>query len=157
MKRILIFSDTHNDTTRAMNVILQTESVWAIIHAGDCVRDAEDIAAMFPKIPVYYVTGNNDFLSSAPRALNISVDKKNIFVVHGHNERVKYEYTLNTLLEKGRRQNADLIVFGHTHKPLIEYRENMILLNPGSIKYGGTYAVLEVDGTDMKVRIENYG
>ena len=156
MKRILIFSDTHNDTTSPMQVIMQTKAVDAIIHAGDCVRDAQDLEAMFPQIPVYYVMGNNDFFSNAPRALNVTIGKKNIFIVHGHNERVKYEYTLSTLIEKGQRQMADLIVFGHTHKPLIDYHKNMTILNPGSLKYGGTYAVCEIENDKLKVEIKNY-
>ena len=38
-------------------------------------------------------------------------------------------------------------LFGHTHVPVNRTEEGILLLNPGSIGYGGTYALLtERDG-----------
>ena len=38
-------------------------------------------------------------------------------------------------------------LFGHTHVPVNRTEEGVLLLNPGSIGYGGTYALLtEKDG-----------
>ena len=155
MKRILIFSDTHNDINHCIRLLTNTEGVDAVIHAGDCVRDAEDLHYAFPDIPIHYVRGNNDFLSSAPDKLTVTIGGKRILIVHGHIERVKYDLSLMALTEKGEKANADLVVFGHTHMPQTEYRGKMIILNPGSVRFTRTYAVAEIDDDVLKTAIIN--
>lgn len=155
MKRILIFSDTHNDINPCIRLLMNMKDVDAIIHAGDCVRDAEDLHYAFPDIPMHYVRGNNDFLSGAPDKLTVTIGGKKILIVHGHMERVKYDLSLSTLTEKGEQTNADLVVFGHTHMPRTEYRGKMIILNPGSVRFTRTYAVAEIEDDVLKTSIIN--
>ena len=66
MKKILIFSDTHGDINRCLDIIEKADSVSAIFHAGDYTGDAEDLESIYPNIPIYYVKGNNDYFSKAP-------------------------------------------------------------------------------------------
>ena len=155
MKRILIFSDTHNQINSCIRLLMNMKNVDAVIHAGDCVSDAEDLHYAFPDIPMYYVRGNNDFLSGAPDKLTVTIGGKRILIVHGHNERVKYDLSLSTLTEKGEAANADLVVFGHTHMPRTEYRGKMIILNPGSVRFTRTYAVAEIEDDVLKTSIIN--
>ena len=65
MKKILIFSDTHGDINRCLDIIEKADSVSAIFHAGDYTGDAEDLESIYPNIPIYYVKGNNDYFSKA--------------------------------------------------------------------------------------------
>ena len=44
MKKILIFSDTHGDINRCLDIIEKADSVSAIFHAGDYTGDAEDLS-----------------------------------------------------------------------------------------------------------------
>ena len=55
MKKILIFSDTHGDINRSLDIIEKADSVSAIFHAGDYTGDAEDLESIYPSIPIYYV------------------------------------------------------------------------------------------------------
>lgn len=155
MKKILIFSDTHGYTNQCIDIIKETDVVSTVIHAGDYVRDAEDLASIFPNIPMYYVKGNNDIFSDAPMKMNIEIGGKRIFITHGHEYRVKYEADYRTLVEKGRAENADLTVFGHTHIPYTSYEGKMTVINPGSVIFSKTYAVAEIDGDRLKTRIVN--
>lgn len=127
--------------------------ITAVIHAGDSARDAEDLKYAFPEIPVYYVRGNNDFLSGAPDKLTVTVGGVKILIVHGHIERVKYDLSLSALAEKGEKTNAGLVVFGHTHTPRTEYRGKMIILNPGSVRFSRTYAEAEIENGVLKTKI----
>ncbi len=145
MKRILIFSDTHGYIDPCVRLMSAGDRADAVIHAGDSARDAQDLKYAFPEIPVYYVRGNNDFLSGAPDKLAVTIGGKKILIVHGHIERVKYDLTLSELTAKGEKTNADLVVFGHTHIPRTEYRGKMIIINPGSVRFSRTYAVAEID------------
>lgn len=153
MQKILVFSDTHGDINDCIDIINAEKLLSAVIHAGDCARDAEDLSSIFPNIPIHYVSGNNDWYSSAPLNLNLKIGGKNIFVTHGHGYRVKYEYNLSSLAEKARQNSADLVIFGHTHKPQTEYIGKMILLNPGSVRFTRTYAEAVIDGNEIKTRI----
>ena len=153
MKRVLIFSDTHDYIEPCVRLMTQMKDVDAVIHAGDSARDAQDLKYAFPEIPVYYVRGNNDWFSDAPDKLSVTIGGKKILIVHGHIERVKYDLTLSELTRKGEAANADLVVFGHTHKPRTEYRGKMIILNPGSVRFSRTYAVAEIEGDVLKTAI----
>ena len=157
MKRILIFSDSHGDTDRCIDIINKFENrLDAIIHAGDCVRDAEDISFIFPDIPIYYVRGNNDFLTTAPGDVIMDIGGVRIFVTHGHDYRVKYELKYSTLAAKAESVGAKLCVFGHTHISYTDFKGEMTILNPGSIRFDGTYAIAEIENGKVKTTILDY-
>lgn len=153
MKKILIFSDTHGYIDSCINIISSADMVSAVIHAGDCADDADDLISIFPHIPIYHVKGNNDFYTGAPSKLMLEIGGKNIFVTHGHEYRVKYESDYRTLAQKALDADADLAIFGHTHIPYTGYIKNLTLLNPGSIRFSRTYAIAEIDGTTLKTKI----
>jgi putative phosphoesterase len=54
---------------------------------------------------------------------------------------------------------VDIVVFGSSHKPMIEQHKGVLLVNPGSptLPLGchglGTVAILEVDGEKAEARI----
>ena len=152
MKRITIFSDTHGNTERCIRVI-DTTKPDIIVHAGDCERDAQALISLYPDIKFYCVCGNNDFSRSFPPYQLFEADGKVIFVTHGHNYNVKYESKYQTLFEQAKRVNADLCIFGHTHIPYSDFRENMRLLNPGSMRFGGTYGICEIENNSLKICI----
>ena len=148
--RILIFSDSHTDISLCTSVITKIGADM-IIHAGDHAADAERLANIFPDIPVKYVKGNCDF-SSAPSELKIQLpDNKKIYVTHGHTYNVKSSYLPVEL--KAEEVNADMVVFGHTHIPYNLNTGRRIFLNPGSIKYSGTFAVAELDNGKLSADI----
>jgi hypothetical protein len=60
---------------------------------------------------------------------------------------------LRTIKDEALGRGADIVMFGHTHRPVIEVEENLTLINPGSISYPRqadrkcTYIMMEVDDT----------
>lgn len=156
MKKILIFSDSHGDINRCIDIMRSTDNVNAVIHAGDSASDAEDLSYIYPDMPVYYVKGNNDFFSSAPPHMTVMIDGVRIFISHGHEERVKYESDYRTLKAKAKAASADLAVFGHTHISHVSYDGGITTVNPGSIRFTATYAVAEINGGKLDVKIMEY-
>ncbi len=142
MTRIIIFSDTHQHIDDCIYVLNTMPGVTAVIHAGDHDSDAEDLQAIFPEIPFYYVRGNCDY-SSNPSERLVTIDDKRIFIAHGHTYGVKAG--IERIKKAGVQNKADLVVYGHTHYPNTEYFMGMTLLNPGSVRYSGTYAVAEIE------------
>lgn len=152
MKRILIFSDTHgyiNDCIR----LIDTLSPTAIIHAGDIVRDCDDLMTLYPNIPIHCVCGNNDFSSRFPWDLTVTEEDKKIFITHGHTYRVKYETSYSTLLKKAKEAGADMCVFGHTHIPYNDIKDGIMIMNPGSVRFTRTYGVCEIENGKMRADI----
>lgn len=154
--RILVFSDTHGTIRPCTWAIETIQDVDLILHAGDCVRDAEDLACLYPDIPFWYVRGNNDFSCNAPDEKVIDVCGKRIFLTHGHIYQVKYDSDYECLIQKGREKNADIIVFGHTHIPFEERKNHLSILNPGSVRFGNTYGVIEIENKKIGLSVLNF-
>lgn len=154
MKKIYIFSDTHSNISDAVDVLERADRVDAIIHAGDYVNDANNISILFPNIPMYSVRGNGDYFSRGSDNLTITIDGVKIFITHGHRYNVKSEFSLRTLKAAGRDAGAKLVVFGHTHSPIVDYDGDMTIVNPGSAGYNHQYAVVTIE--DGKVKASTY-
>ncbi len=98
-----------------------------VVHAGDYVT-ADALDAFESVCDLRGVYGNNDppaVRDRVPETRLLSWNGARIAVAHGHN---RSEIELSML---ARQSNADLLVFGHSHRP--EFREGVVpLLNPGS-------------------------
>ncbi len=152
MKRILVFSDSHGDIDLCIDAVSRIPADM-IIHAGDYVRDAEKLTARFPDKDIRYVQGNNDLWAKAPKELIIEEDGVRIFVVHGHEQRVKYEMNYSTMAKAARERDCSMAVFGHTHIQYEGETDGVKLLNPGSTLFGGTYAIIEIENGSAKTCI----
>ena len=148
--KILIFSDSHkNFNAMAMAIEKEFPIDW-IIHAGDVQRDVEDLEIMYPKTPICYVLGNNDyFIHNVPSDRFFELGGVKIFLTHGHNYGVKY--SLAKLLQKGKELGADIIIFGHTHRAYLEKEGRITLFNPGAASR--SYGVLEIENGKFKLEI----
>ena len=123
-----------------------------VFHLGDCVPDAEDLMSAFDTLDLTYVPGNCDFYTTAAPSLLREVCGTRIFLTHGHLFGVKSG--LSRLLLEGKRLGAQLILFGHTHRPFLEERDGIWLLNPGSCAApGGGYAVVELDSDGFECEL----
>ena len=146
--KILIVSDTHRNHDNLDIVLGQEKPLDLLIHLGDA-EGCEDYIEAMAECPVEVVAGNNDFFSSLPYEQEIKIGKYKIFLTHGH-----YYYVnagISRIHSEGITRGADIVMFGHTHRPLLERIEDMIILNPGSISYprqegkNPSYIVMEVD------------
>lgn len=128
--KLLILSDSHG-RVREMESAVRAECPDAVMHLGDCVRDAEALRAAFPALVLYAVAGNCDPRGSASEARLFELDGIKIYMTHGHiyNVKMGLERMYYAACEKGAR----VALFGHTHRPVQIERGGLLLLNPGSI------------------------
>lgn len=145
VKRILVFSDTHGNFEKAISIINSTPNIDACIHCGDMLRDCHEIERAFPRLPFYYVCGNNDYTFDVPYDIDVTIGGNKILVTHGHRYRVKMG---TSLLKQKFSEGYDIILYGHTHQTDSEWvAPNKLILNPGSLGYiSSTYALLEIAG-----------
>ena len=144
--KVLVVSDSHGNCTHLRRAITK-ERPQAVIHLGDGRRDILEVMGDRPQIPLYSVPGNCDLRSQnlAP-VQQITLEGVHILLAHGHTFGVKSGY--RTYLNYGHRQEADLILSGHTHVACVWEDGGMLLVNPGSVGNGShpSYAVLELAG-----------
>lgn len=131
--KIAVFSDTHKHITGAQRVISEHKPDL-ILHLGDHIRDAYRLKELFPDIPLECVPGNCDYAPTEPETKLITVQGLNLMLTHGHNYRVKYE-TL-ALLNAAYFQGADMVLFGHTHRPVNDRMDGLYVVNPGTAGQG---------------------
>ena len=152
--KLLILSDSHQEIN-AMVEAVGREQPDMILHLGDHYSDAQELKLYFPELPLHAVEGNTDYAPGAPGELLLPIGGKLVYMTHGHFYGVKTG--LSSIARKGKSVGADLVLFGHTHVPLLRDEGNMTLLNPGSIgrysrgfgKREATYAVVTIENGDM--------
>ncbi len=129
---ILIVSDTHRMHEHLEKQIKKMKHIDLMIHLGD-VEGATEYIRSLVDCPVEFVAGNNDFYDDLPREKEINIGKYKVLLTHGHYLGVNF--TRNDIIRYARSLGCDIVMFGHTHKPIIDYAGDVIALNPGSIGY----------------------
>ena len=122
IKRIGVISDTHGVLRDEALAALQDSEL--ILHAGD-IGAPEVLARLREIAPVYAVRGNNDragWAQAVPLTEAIEVGNHSIYLLHDIAEL--------DLDPAAARFSA--VITGHSHKPLIERRDGVLYLNPGS-------------------------
>lgn len=149
--RILIVSDTHRRDINLRVLINKVAPIDMLIHCGDA-EGSEGYIEEIARCPVYIVAGNNDYFGNLPREREFMIGSHKVFLTHGHNY---YVYMSNEILkEEARARGADIVMYGHTHKPLIDIGRtplDVTAINPGSLSYPRqegrkpSYILMELD------------
>ena len=128
--RLLVISDTHGMRPGIIKVLRRHEDIKHVAFLGDMLPDIANIPEMRDRT-LYAVRGNCDFGGEEPTSLFIELEGKKIFMCHGHEYNVKWTYdkAINAACVRG----ADLLLFGHTHTPIIDYINGLHIVNPGSL------------------------
>jgi putative phosphoesterase len=131
--KVLVLSDTHlgPDTLDRL-----PERVWAladeadvVLHAGDVV-DVAVLTALAERAPVHAVLGNNDHAlrGRLPEVTQVDLDGVVVGMIHDSGTRAGRGPRMAR-----RFPEAQVVVFGHSHEPLVEQVEGgPLLVNPGS-------------------------
>lgn len=147
--RIGLVSDSHGNLEDLKNAVDQMGRVDAVFHMGDYVDDGFQIKR-WVSAPVFAVKGNMDVYSNEGQLfVKTALGGKMILACHGHTLRVKNEYS--TIRYKGLEEGADIVLFGHTHIPMIDQDEQLLMMNPGSCSLPHmngikTFGIIEITG-----------
>ncbi len=130
------------------SVFTSLRGVQLILHAGD-VDGASTLEALARIAPVQAVRGDHDrSLASLPATRELTIAGKRFVVVHGHRSWwIEEPQTLLWTLTLGffqphrglprslrrRFPDADVIVFGHTHRAYARKVGGALLFNPGGV------------------------
>lgn len=130
--RVLVISDTHSKHTNLEEVLKREPPFDLAIHLGDAEGFQQQISEMVD-CPLEIVAGNCDFLSNLEQEKIIQAGSYQVFITHGHYYNVNAGY--EDIKKEARGRGCDIVMFGHTHRPIVEYGKNVITVNPGSLSY----------------------
>ena len=154
-----VLSDTHDNLTRVREAVRLFNDAGCdlIIHAGDFVAPFTVDELRNLRAPVRAVFGNCDGekagLSRAFQGLG-EIREAPFAFVHGglrfiisHMDAPVGEYVL--------AGTCDVVVYGHTHKPLVESSDGVLLVNPGEAGgwLGGKSTVALLDPAALTAEI----
>ena len=120
-----LISDTHGLLRPGVHAALT--GVELILHSGD-VGGSAILNELQLIAPVKAVFGNTDPEDEPglAEAITMAIDGVRVHVSHGH------EVGSPTPAKLAARYDADVVVFGHTHRPLVSRLGNQLFVNPGA-------------------------
>jgi len=146
--RVGLISDTHGLLRPEALAFLEGSD--HIVHGGD-ICDAGVLEALSTIAPVTAVRGNNDHGPWAARLREtelLRVEEVSVYAIHD----------LSQLDMEPHAAGVHVVVSGHSHKPLVERRDGILYVNPGSagprrFKLPISVGELTVDGSSVSARI----
>lgn len=149
MKRLIVLSDSHGDVQGLRSAYEQARSrgkVDLLVFLGD---GAGDLRALQPllyadQVPYHAVRGNNDWGSDHPAEVCFLLNGVRFYACHGHAWQVKY--TLDRLWYAAREREAQVALYGHTHREKIDLEHGVHFINPGAVceRHKGRSAYAEI-------------
>lgn len=160
-----VVSDTHfprfgRVLPRALERGLRDAGVARILHLGD-MTDLLAVALFEAIAPFDAVAGNNDGAAIRERFGRrkiLRVEDVRIGMVHGDGKRGT---TQQRALEAFAGDDVDVVLFGHSHRPVVTHADGVLVANPGSptdkrFNPRYSYAILTIDGAEARVVLHHY-
>ena len=156
--KVLIVSDTHGQDENLEETVLREAPFDYLIHCGDGGRQRVFSLRHWQSAHVRLSQGNNDFFTDLPYEEEVTLEGHKILVTHGHHYFVSRDY--DKLVENAQAKGCKIAMYGHTHMPVIENEDGILVINPGSLTYPRqrgrrpSYAVMQIEeGKDPQVEI----
>ena len=146
--RILIVSDTHGRNNIYLELVEKWKPLDLVIHCGD-VEGSEYLVSQAAGCKTVIVQGNNDYFSDLPREIEMEIGKCKVMITHGHPYYVNMGHEF--LAKEAAARRIDMVMYGHTHRPVIERINGVLVMNPGSLTYPrqegrkSSYILMEMD------------
>ena len=132
--RIIVMSDSHGDFAQVQKIVRDNLDADLFVHLGDGEEEFDRVKALYPDKRFVGVKGNNDWRSTKPVTTFLDCDGDRIMATHGDMFSVKWG--LERLMKEGVRQNARVVLYGHTHVARCDYLDGRYFINPGSVLDG---------------------
>ncbi len=161
--KIGVISDTHiGEDLNKLNAFLDIHMVDIdmLIHAGDyksidVIQTLKDYKRF---VGVWGNVDNDDIRECINEKEIIEIEDYRIGIFHGHGSK---KTTIDRVYDAFDGENVDIIIFGHSHQPIIKTKNGILMLNPGSPtskrkERWFSYIVLEIEGSSIDARLKLY-
>ena len=126
---VLVLSDSHGNVGNMLRAVERVQP-HRVLHLGDCLRDLAALQEHFPDLPMEGVPGNCDWGSCDSPERLMERGGVRIFLLHGHTRSVKSSPM--AAMYAAKEYGAQVLLFGHTHRPLVDNDGSLLTLNPGA-------------------------
>lgn len=156
--KVIVISDTHGNVNRLKDVVEMNKDADMFLHLGDGAEEFFEIQKLYPNLSMNIVRGNCDLgYGDIPNYKMFEIGSHKIFASHGYMHNVKDG--IDNYVEFARGNGADIILYGHTHERLTKNKDNLYIMNPGSLSrprgFGPSYGILNI-GDDVIMEIVEY-
>lgn len=146
--KILIVSDSHGNFYNLETVVSREAPIAMLLHLGDLQADRQELEIR-TGCDCRVVAGNCDAFSfdKLPDHLTIPIGKHVVHMEHGYWPPMRED----RIEARAKEFGADIMMYGHTHRPELRKKGDILVLNPGSISRPRqadgrpSYAVMNVD------------
>ena len=154
-----ILSDSHDQrgTVEDALALFREEGVGVVLHLGDVCHP--DTIAVFRGcgIPLVGVYGNHDYEREELQTVSGGAFQQGPCMPEIDGRKVLMAHSFDELQEEiGEGGKFDLILFGHTHRPLTMRIGRALILNPGEVcgflSGKATCAVIDLDTMEASIR-----
>jgi putative phosphoesterase len=154
-----ILSDSHDQRSLAEDALalFREEGVGVIVHLGDVCLPETLLAFRACGIPLIGVYGNNDYDREGLQAVSGDAFHPGPHTQEIHGRKVLMAHSFDELQEEiGEGGKFDLVLFGHTHRPLTMRIGRALIMNPGEacgfLSGKPTCAVIDLDTMEGSIR-----
>jgi len=132
--KVVVISDSHGRDSKLRRIVEQEQPFDYLVHCGDGVEDLSHIYIPV-QTRVLRVRGNMDrmYANEVQQSIITEICSRRVLITHGDAYGVNSGFT--SILREGRRINADIVFFGHTHEA-IALENTPVLFNPGPANRG---------------------
>ena len=161
--KLLVVSDTHGRYERLSMLLDMHSDADALIFLGDGLNDLGRADAYDRGMSVIAHRGNCDGLVFLGHYAGIETSQSfegfKFFMLHGHTRGVKSGFYGAAVAAVNK--DADLLLFGHTHKAIEKYlpegtdiegtllKKPLRIFNPGSLGDSGSFGIIDIRGENI--------
>ncbi|MBN2604914.1 MAG: YfcE family phosphodiesterase [Bacilli bacterium] len=125
--KLVVFSDAHGDRKVIERIIKFNMDADYFISLGDSELPHKYLL----DLDVLAIKGNYPHDAGFVYEKMMDIEGKKVLLTHGHKQDVNNG--LVTLCSYAMKQNADIVLYGHTHIARVDHVQEVTLINPGSI------------------------
>ncbi|MFD2923849.1 metallophosphoesterase family protein [Halobacillus naozhouensis] len=132
--RVIVVSDTHMPKKAKelpKRLLEELHTADLIVHAGDwqSTHIYKQLSSYTRIMGVYGNVDDHEVREMVPRRIVTEWEGYKIGIVHGHGDK---KTTETRVIEEFEGEELDLVIFGHSHLPLLKFVKKTMLFNPGS-------------------------
>lgn len=150
MTRLLIVSDSFGNISKLDDVVRKHKNEFDIlIHLGNRCYDALSLQDQVDKMIL--IRGNMELAS--PKVTSIGsfeeefdIEGVKVFATHGH--RYSISSTFVFLKKQAKKIGANIVLFGHTREKKLEFEEDVLYFNPGSLM-NNEYGIIAIENGEI--------
>lgn len=153
--KILVLSDLHNKKGIVARLVSRQKPDY-IFFLGDGISTFREETIKFPQENIFAVRGNSDIKRHEQTTLAVTLENVKFLLTHGHGFHVRNG--LMELFDYAKRENIDVVCFGHTHKRFQESINGISFFNPGTVASSrsteNTFGLIEIEDGKITQKIE---